>query len=45
MLVTSMGRYRDAVQYPTVHGITKNDLAENVMSTRLRSSGLNKLDV
>lgn len=30
MLVTSMGRYKDAVQYPTVHGITKNDLAENV---------------
>lgn len=41
-----MGRHRDAVQYPTVvHGITKNDLAENVMSTRLRSSGLNKLDI
>lgn len=43
--MTSMGRHRDAVQYPTVHGITKDDLAENVMSTRLRSSRLNKLNI
>lgn len=43
--MTSMGGHRDAVQHPTVHGITKNDLAENVMSTRMRSSRLNKLDI
>lgn len=42
--MTSVGRYRNAVQYPTVHGVTKNELAEKAKSTRL-SARLNKLHI